>query len=85
MPHFTKEELIELATVFNLKLDDEVLPVRDGYVRKGQMVWWRANTGPEHVKSTGAGHWANIRNYPNAYQLEKPKLKEPNSFAGYAD
>ncbi len=85
MPLFTQEELLELATVFNLKLDDEVLPVRDGYVRKGQMVWWRANTGPEHVKSTHDGHWNNIKNYPEFYQLEKPKLKQPNFFAGYED
>lgn len=84
MPHFTKEQLQELATVFGLSLDSEILPVRDGYVRKGDAVWWRCNTGPEAVASDDHTHWENIKRYPNSYQLREPKVK-PSKFSGYVD
>ena len=39
MPHFTEEQLQELATIFGLTRQDDVLPVRDGFVTKETMVW----------------------------------------------
>lgn len=86
MPHFTPEQLAELATVFNLQMPSEAefLLVRDGYVRRGQQVWWRCNEGPALVNSDSPNHWANIRAYPQAYQLSKPKVK-PSKFPGYDD
>lgn len=82
MSLFTKEELEELAAFFNLKMAEDRLPVRDGYVTKGQMVWWRCNEGPEHVRASH--HWDNIQAYPTAYQISEPKVK-PSNFSGYAD
>lgn len=47
MAHFTKEQLQEPATIFGLTQQDDVLPVRDGFVTKETMVWWRCDEGPE--------------------------------------
>ena len=41
MTHFTDEQLQELATIFGLKKVEDLLPVRDGFVTKETMVWWR--------------------------------------------
>lgn len=45
MVHFTEEQLEELKTIFGLTRIS-VLPVRDGYVHKDSMVWWRCEKGP---------------------------------------
>lgn len=74
MRHFTEEQLKELATVFGLTRA-ETLPVRDGVVSKTCKVWWRGNDGPELVVAGDPTHWENVRNYPSAYQLTKPKMK----------
>lgn len=50
MAHFTEEQLEELKTIFGLTRND-TLPVRDGYVHKDSMVWWRNVQGPELVKA----------------------------------
>ena len=75
MPHFSEEQLSELETIFGLKRVEETLPVRDGVVSKGSMVWWRCNYGPEHVLASQSCHWENIRKYPQAYQLQKPQVQ----------
>lgn len=72
MPHFTEEQLQELETVFALKRV-ESLPVRDGRVTKSCDVWWRSVAGPERVRAGITVHWENIRLYPDAYQIAKPK------------
>ena len=72
MPHFTEEQLQELVTIFGLKKVEDVLPVRDGFVTKETMVWWRCEDGPMLVKAGNLVDWNNIKNYPNVYQLNKP-------------
>lgn len=74
MAHFTEEQLEELKTIFGLTRND-TLPVRDGYVHKDSMVWWRCNTGPELVKAGSPAHWGNIRYHPQWYQLKEPVVQ----------
>lgn len=74
MVHFTEEQLEELKTIFGLTRIS-VLPVRDGYVHKDSMVWWRCEKGPELVKAGDPAHWDNIRNHPRAYQLKEPVVQ----------
>ena len=84
MAQFSNNELQELAEVFGLTFaKKEQLPVRDGYVMKGEEVWWRGEKGPKRVLSSAPTHWENIRNYPEYYQLKRPRIKQ--SFAGYLD
>lgn len=73
MTHFTEEQLKELETLFDLKRTQEVLPVRDGVVIKNQKVWWRGEDGPQHVLAEK--EWANIREFPNLYQLAEPRVQ----------
>jgi hypothetical protein len=76
MTAFTKEQLQYLETVYGLVVVAETLPVRDGVVKKGDMVWWRGINGPEHVVAGDAGgHWYNIETYPHAYQITPPRTK----------
>ena len=75
MAHFTEEQLQELAAIFGLKKQDDVLPVRDGFVTKETMVWWRYEDGPILVKAGEPDHWDNIKNYPNVYQLKQPEVQ----------
>lgn len=75
MPHFTEEQLQELATIFGLTKQDDVLPVRDGFVTKGTVVWWRCEEGPTLVRAGDPTDWDNIKNYPSAYQLKKPNVR----------
>ncbi|HET8687115.1 MAG TPA: hypothetical protein VFM18_10705 [Methanosarcina sp.] len=78
LKHFTLEEMIEIAQALKIPhehLLEQTLPVRDGFVKKGDKVWWRATLGPEHVISDSSTHWNNIKNYPDCYQLNKPKTK----------
>ena len=71
MAHFTDEQIAELALVFGL-MPRTGLPVRDGRVTQTCMVWWRSETGPEHVQASE--HWDNIQRHPSAYQLAKPTI-----------
>lgn len=73
--HFTAEQITELATIFGLEIKepDNILPVRDGVIRKGEMVWWRGDYGPAHVNSER--DWTNIRDYPALYSLAKPAIQ----------
>ena len=75
MAHFTEEQLQELATIFGLKKVEGVLPVRDGFVTKETMVWWRCEEGPILIKAGDPTHWENIKNYPRVYQLKKPEVQ----------
>lgn len=75
MAHFTEEQLQELATIFGLTRQGDVLPVRDGFVTKETMVWWRCEEGPILVRAGDPTDWANIKNYPLAYQLKKPNIR----------
>ena len=68
--HFTEEQIQELETIFGIKRAAETVRVRDGRIAKGDMVWWRANIGPEHVDSSS--HWENIERYPDVYQIATP-------------
>ena len=74
MAHFTEEQLEELKTKNGLTRNN-VLPVRDGYVHKESMVWWRCEEGPELVKAGDSVHWDNIRRHPQAYQQKKPVVQ----------
>jgi hypothetical protein len=64
MNYFSEEEIKELETIFGLKrkIVDERLPVRDGYVTKNLMVWWRNIDGPQLVLA--GSHWGNIESFP---------------------
>ena len=75
MTHFTQEQLKELETIYGLKrvLPEGTLPVRDGVVTKETKVWWRGQTGPDHV--VARYHWENICEFPKVYQLAEPKRK----------
>ena len=68
---FTEEQLQELETIFNLKRNTEVMGVRDGFVTKNRMLWWRYVSGPQYVNSTE--HWDNIKEYPKLYSIGEPK------------
>ena len=74
MAHFTEEQLKELKTILGLTKNN-VLAVRDGFVHKDSMVWWRSNKGPLPVKAGDPAHWDNIRSYPQAYQLKEPAVQ----------
>ncbi len=75
MLYFTEEQLQELSTIFGLKKVEDVLPVRDGFVTKETMVWWRRKDGPILVKAGDSVHWNNIKNYPHVYQLKQPNVR----------
>ena len=84
MAQFSDNELQELAEVFGLTLaKKERLPVRDGDVFEGEYVWWRSTRGPILVISSSNSHWENIKNYPECYQLKRPRVKQ--SFDSYLD
>ena len=57
-----------------VRIEPESLPVRDGRVRQTDMVWWRHEREPMHVKADSGTHWDNIRDYPHLYQIEKPRM-----------
>jgi len=75
MAHFTEEQLQELATIFGLTRQENLLPVRDGFVTKEGMVWWRCEDGPLLVKAGNLANWDNIKNCPLAYQLKQPNVR----------
>ena len=75
MAHFTEEQLQELATIFGLTRQGDVLPVRDGFVTKETMVWWRCEEGPILVRAGDPNDWANIKDYPFFYQLKQPNVR----------
>lgn len=68
---FTEEQLQELESIFNLKRATDVLEVRDGFIAKGKMLWWRNALGPEKVASDQ--HWDNIKEFPEVYSIHEPK------------
>lgn len=70
---FSEAQIKHLQQVFQIDVTQEVLPVKDGFVKKGDMVWWRYSYGPENVKAED--HWANIKGYPDAYSIKEPKYK----------
>lgn len=72
MSLLTAEQLAQIATVFGLK-QKEFFPVRDGVVTITDKVWWRCETGPEHVEVRV--HIHNLKEFPHAYQLAQPKTK----------
>jgi len=73
---FTKEQMDWLNENFNLELTSasDVLPVRDGFIVKGAMVWWHNANGPIHEKAD-VHHWGNIKNNPKLYSLNPPQGK----------
>ena len=73
MPNFTEEQLQELEKVFNLTRK-ETLPVRDGRVAFGDLVWWRCVHGPVRESVDGT-IWENIAAHPEHYQLARPTVK----------
>lgn len=73
MPHFTEEQLDELATIFGL-IPAETLPVRDGVVTKTSEVWLRCVHGPEKLVAGDPVNWENIKKYPEYYQLARPMI-----------
>jgi hypothetical protein len=74
MLHFNEDQIKEFETLFGLKRV-ATIPVRDGRINPGDMVWWRGSAGPEHVKSDSASHAYNISQYPGAYQITKPVMR----------
>jgi len=72
MAQFTEAQLLELESIYGLKRKN-ILPVKDGVIKKGEMVWWRSEEGPQHVVAEDAeGVWDNIKAYPRVYSLAKP-------------
>lgn len=72
---FSEAQLEELERVFELKRRPkaEVAPVRDGLVRKHDMVWWRSEEGPELVSAEE--HWGNIQQHPSLYSIGCPRVR----------
>ncbi len=75
MLYVTEEQLQELSTLFGMKKVEDVLPVRDGFVTKETMVWWRHKNGPILVKAGDLANWDNIKNCPHFYQLKQPNVR----------
>lgn len=73
MSKLTEEDLKFIEKTFGLKRVAETIQVRDGMLSRGEMVWWRCVDGPEHVNSEY--DWRNIIAYPQAYSINKPKIK----------
>lgn len=75
---FTPAQIQEIATIFGLTPNENLIQVRDGFISKGDMVWWRHIKGydddaaPEFVDSSESTHWTNIKDYPSAYQIAEP-------------
>lgn len=80
MAHFTPEQLLELETLYGLKRCD-TLPVRDGVIKKGEMVWWRADNGPARIFAGDEGSWDNIKGYPDRYSIKKPIISTKVTYA----
>jgi hypothetical protein len=72
--HFSEDQIAELERIFDIKRAGTI-KVRDGYIKPGDMVWWRGEEGPERVNSNSSGHAHNILNYPQVYQIAEPKRK----------
>lgn len=73
VPAFTPSQTKYLQQVFQIDVTQEVLPVKDGFVKKGDTIWWRYQYGPENVKADE--HWDNIKGYPDVYSIKEPKYK----------
>ena len=73
IPTFTPEQVTYIQQVFQIDVSQEVLPVKDGFVKKGDMIWWLSLNGPEYVKAEL--DWDNIKKFPNAYSVKEPKYK----------
>jgi hypothetical protein len=72
---FTQEQLDYLLDCHGLTADSlGNIKVRDGYVRAGELVWWRGECGPERVTLEGS-HLGNAYNYPLVYQISKPFIE----------
>jgi len=51
----------------------EALPIRDGYVYRGEWIWWRNSQGPKQVQAAnGNDNWRNIQLFPEYYQWARP-------------
>jgi len=49
------------------------LPIRDGYVLRGEWLWWRNSLGPRQVQAGNANdNWRNIDLFPEYYQWARP-------------
>jgi len=70
---FTEEQLDELEKIFGLTRTNNHLPIKDGIVVRSDTVWWKAETGPQHVPA--AQHWPNIKDYPHLYSHKQPPTK----------
>jgi len=70
---FSSEQIKYLQQVFQIDVSQEVLPVKDGFVKKSDMVWWLGEFGPEEVLAEK--EWSNIKGYPDAYSVKEPKYK----------
>ena len=73
IPTFTPEQITYLQQVFQIDATQEVLPVKDGFTKKGDTVWWRGECGPQQVLVEK--DWDNIKSYPNVYSVKEPKYK----------
>ena len=68
----TEAQLNQIASVFGLT-KKEHFPVMDGYVTLDDKVWWRCEDGPQLVNV--CEHIKNLKEFPNVYQLARPKTK----------
>lgn len=74
---FSAEQLKYLQDNFGMILKGEycnILPIRDGFVRKEDAVWWHGINGPEQIIWAG-DDWENIRRFPEVYSIARPKYK----------
>lgn len=59
--------------------EGQFLPVRHGWVKRGDSIWWRCDLGPELVVADDReGCWDNITRFPNRYQHTKPNWDSTN-------
>lgn len=70
---FSSEQIKYLQEVFQIDVTQEVLPVKDGFVKKGDTIWWECEDGPEEVKAEK--DWDNIKEFPQYYSIKEPRYR----------
>lgn len=73
VPTFSEAQIKYLQEVFQIDATQEVLPVKDGFVKKGDLVWRRGARGPEDIRAENV--WDNIKEFSQYYSIEEPKYK----------
>ena len=66
--NYTEEQMKDIAE------NCGKIRVRDGWVKKGQIIWWRRREGPEQVHLL-TNHLENAKLFPMLYQIAEPAVR----------